>query len=187
MLANAELIPVFFTNDDGTTPAKVVDFLQKMTNSTYWTALGEYGIRSATVGSAVTAGSASSTSDQAIPGWINQQISSGKLPQPGQNTFYLLNYPSGVTISLGGQAMCSNGGAGGYHSDDQTNNGQSYAYAVMPRCSAQGTGLGSDVDVLTLTESHEVVDSGLIGAGVDTDLRDVDRPGKGPVSISLIF
>jgi hypothetical protein len=159
VLSAPVVVPVFFSNDDATTPGQVQTYLQKLANSSYWSqSLGEYGVGKFTVANAVTASSASSTSDQQIASWLQSEIASNKLPSPVTNeTIYALHYPSSVTITLGGQPSCQT--FGGYHADLQLNDGTLIAYAVLPRCSAQGQGLSSDLEVLTVSESHELAEA----------------------------
>jgi hypothetical protein len=156
VLASPVIVPIFFTNDDGTTPAQVMTFLNKVAASSYWiTSAKEYGIGVPTIHAQISGGVApTTTSDTGIYTWLENGIANGTLPAPGtDNTLYTLFYPGSTTIS-DTDTSCVD--YDGYHSDDQLSSGQYIAYAVIPRCPHQGSGLDNDLEMVTTTTSHEL-------------------------------
>jgi hypothetical protein len=151
VLSNPKVIPVFFGTD--TDASAIVTFLQALPGTPYWSAASEYGVSNLTIGTPVTlAAAANSVSDSQIQSTLGQQVNQGKLPQEDGNTIYALHYQSSTTISLG-QGSTSCNAFGGYHSETQGG----LAYAVIPRCPG-GTGF-TDMDVLTVAESHELIEA----------------------------
>lgn len=93
---------------------------------------------------------ASSIADTGIQQFIQQEISSGAVPSPDNNTIYFVFLPTGVTVDLGGSSSCQD--FCGYH---DAIGGQIY-YAVMPYPDCTGCLGGlSTFNVLTATSSHE--------------------------------
>ena len=124
--------------------------------------LAEYGVPGSAIGHGSRAGAVilstdppSSIADADIQQLIQQELSSdAAVPQPTSNSLYYVFLPPGVTVTLGGDASCSN--FCGYHSDI---NGSIF-YAVMPYPDCSGcTGTLAVLDALTSTTSHELCEA----------------------------
>ena len=156
-LQNAEMVPVFFSNDDPTFDGKILDFLGKLPTSAYWKPpTEEYGVGLPSLKPEVKLLEAApgTTTDMEIQAWLDGEITAKSLPAPNANTLYLLYYPTGTTISEGQGQSCKS--FGGYH-NSITHNGQKVAYAVMPRCANFGSLTG--INVVTGTSSHEILEA----------------------------
>jgi hypothetical protein len=102
-------------------------------------------------------------SDAQIAKELAAQIRARKLPKADANTIYLVHFPPGVRISLGGAHSCQSGGFCGYHSTFRA--GATHVrYAVLPD---MGPGSGCDVGCgngpalanVTSVASHELVEA----------------------------
>lgn len=100
--------------------------------------------------------------DTAIQTEISNQIASGKLPAPDDNTYYGINFPKGLTITQGGSSSCVQFCA--YHGTF-VRNGQNVYYGVLPSIEAGTgceTGCGSSPTMFqnyTSVASHELVEA----------------------------
>jgi uncharacterized repeat protein (TIGR01451 family) len=114
---------------------------------------------------------ACSLTDAQIQAELATQISNAHLPQPvsdGQgtiDTLYMIYFPPGVSISLGGLDSCVNGGFCAYHSNTPNANASlRIPYGVLPDfappsgCSV-GCGLGSLFQNVTAVTSHEMAET----------------------------
>lgn len=174
VLSNPVFVPVFFSNDDAATVAKLTSFDKGVGATDYWKgATSEYGVNAGTATNAVTLPEMPSGTigDADIQTLLGNKLNADDDPlfanaKPTANTVYVMHYPANVTIQLqsgpGGQVSqsCVAGGFGGYHSNFQLNaahGGRDVAYAVIPRCSSW-MGL-SVLDADTASESHELVEA----------------------------
>jgi hypothetical protein len=98
---------------------------------------------------------------------LTAQIAAGALPTPDLNTLYMVHFPPGVTLTLGGDADCSEPTSAGfcaYHSSSK-GAGQLYRYGAMPDVSTGDcltlctTTPRPAFDVLTLNASHELFEA----------------------------
>lgn len=166
VLKTPKLVAVFFQNDDATSISTYGQFYTDLGGSAWWGALAEYGIGAPTVVKItlpVTAPTAlddtanEQGSNTQLETYLLEQITSGALPATDDNTEYVLNFPSGTSITQDGSTACTPGSFDGYHSDMTDDSNHLIAYAVVPRCPAQG---GLDVaQTLTSTASHEVIEA----------------------------
>jgi hypothetical protein len=124
--------------------------------------LKEYSVAGTSIGPGSRSGAVilstdppSAIADADIQQLIQQELSSdAAVPQPTPNSLYYVFLPPGVTVSLGGDASCSN--FCGYHSDINA----SIFYAVMPYPDCSGcTGTLAVLDALTSTTSHELCEA----------------------------
>jgi uncharacterized repeat protein (TIGR01451 family) len=105
--------------------------------------------------------------DAQIQNEIVRQLNSHALPAPVQdnqgnfNTIYMIYFPPGVTISLGGHDSCAVGGFCAYHSN--LSGSPQVPYGVYPDfsqggCSAvaRGCGFATAFENLTTASSHEL-------------------------------
>jgi hypothetical protein len=163
VLKNPKLVPVFFHGDDATFQGELEDFISKVGGTPYWTAaVGEYGVGAATALPPIqlTETAPATIDDTAIQTWLQGKLNTDDpmWPANDDDTVYVLHYPSGTTITLQGEASCTD--FGGYHNDTQldANHGAAYtAYAVVPRCTSFGTLMG--IDAVSGAESHELAES----------------------------
>ena len=106
-----------------------------------------------------------SLTDAAIEKELAAQIRAGKLPAADPNTVFLIHFPPGVRITMGGASSCSESGFCAYHSAFRVR-GQRIAYAVLPD---MGPGSGCDLGCggsagdafsrVTSVASHELVEA----------------------------
>jgi hypothetical protein len=173
VLANAKVVAVLWGDGvDATVSGKIGGFYKAVVGSPYFTWLSEYDTASQKIGKGILAGtvaiaphSARTTlSDAQIEKELAAQIKSGKLPAPDADTVFMIHFPPGVSITMGGSASCQSGGFCGYHSAFRRG-GKRVAYAVLPDMSAGSgcdTGCGSGAtpfDVVTSVASHELVEA----------------------------
>ena len=124
--------------------------------------LAEYSVPGSAIGHGSRAGAVilstdppSTIADADVQQLIRQEISNdAAVPQPSANSLYFVFLPPGVTITIDGQASCSN--LCGYHSD--INGGTFYAVMPYPDCSGC-TGTLAVLDALTSTSSHELCEA----------------------------
>ena len=124
--------------------------------------LAEYSVPGSAIGHGSRAGAVilstdppSTIADADVQQLIRVEISSdAAVPQPSANSLYFVFLPPGVTITIDGQASCSN--LCGYHSD--INGGTFYAVMPYPDCSGC-TGTLAVLDALTSTSSHELCEA----------------------------
>lgn len=158
VLVAPKLVPVFFSNDDATQAATLAAFDAELGATHYWSATtSEFGVGAASALAPVTSPDvATGTIDDAsIQKWLVAQIKAQALPAPDPDTLYVLHYPMSMTIVLQGSTSCR--AFGGYHSEFRLANGTRSAYAVIPRCQPQGQ--GTELDLETVAESHELVEA----------------------------
>ncbi len=168
VIASPKLVPIFFAGDDPSFVSQLTDFNDKVGATAYWTATtSEYG-----VGPAVSLGAVQLTEtapamidDATIQSWLAAKLEADPLtlPAAAADNVYVLYYPAGTTISLGGGqggAQLSCQAFGGYHGDfklDAAHNNQAVSYAVVPRCTTFGNLTG--IDAITGTTSHEIIEA----------------------------
>jgi uncharacterized repeat protein (TIGR01451 family) len=102
--------------------------------------------------------------DSQIQAELTNQLAAGHLPPPVKDaqgiieTFYMIYFPSGVHISLGGAPSCAAGGFCAYHS----NTSSLVPYGVLPDfgptsgCQAPHCGGGTEFENITAVTSHEM-------------------------------
>ena len=101
-----------------------------------------------------TASPGRSLTDGAIRTFLQQQISSGKVPKVTKNSLYFIFVPPGVRVVMGGSASCQ--AFCGYHNAI----GRRTFYAVMPHPDCSGcTASFAPFDALTSTSSHELCEA----------------------------
>jgi hypothetical protein len=157
------LVPVFFADEDTSYEPQLIDFVNKIGATDYWTAISsEYGVGPATSGTPVVLTEMAPTTidDSAIQTWLAAKLNGDDAlwQAPDANTVYILHYPAGSTITLQGEHSCSE--FGGYHNSitlDAAHGSLPVAYAVLPQCGDFGNLKG--VDAVTGAESHEIIEA----------------------------
>jgi hypothetical protein len=123
--------------------------------------LKEYGVPGTPIGhgkrvATLTVDQAPSATvdDTAITAFLQGLLKAGSVPAAGKNSLYFIYLPSGVTVTLSGQASCQ--AFCGYH--DATGGTTYYAVEPYPDCQGCLGGL-SAFDALTETSSHELCEA----------------------------
>ena len=112
------------------------------------------------------------SSDGDVQAWLTSKINAGGgFPQPDANTMYVIFYPSGTTVTMGGGSLCRE--FQGYHSDYAIAPGQDVVYAVVGRCPPPVAGL-AEIDEVTAEASHELIE-------MATDPLPQDKPAYAEV------
>jgi len=127
-----------------------------------WQAGAEYGVGPATAQNIVLTEAAPATIDDtpdqagdntALQNWLLAAITAKTLPAWTPSTIYMLNYPTGTTVTSNGNS-CTD--FDGYHGDAQDSANDIIAYGVVPRCTDQGS---TTLVTFTSTISHELVEA----------------------------
>lgn len=171
LLTSMKIVTVTFASDDSSLVSSFQNFDDTITTTSWWTdSTSEYCVMpkgtpcigpgnpgghvvlSETPPSNLNDTTDGSASD--VSNFIQDRVTSGVLPNPDDQTIYVLWFPSGTTIHLGGATSCSSFGA--YHQSTQINpkgGGAAVeaAYAVEPRCGG--------LDYLTFAASHELIEA----------------------------
>jgi uncharacterized repeat protein (TIGR01451 family) len=171
-----------------TTPGTIDQFFADITNSRYYDLLTEYSTAGVTgVGTPVASSNQTigrgefdatvtiipsacpgpttcTLTDNQIQAELTNQLAAGHLPPPVKDahgiieTFYMIYFPPGVHISLGGAPSCAAGGFCAYHS----NTSSLVPYGVLPDfgptsgCQAPHCGGGTEFQNITAVTSHEM-------------------------------
>jgi hypothetical protein len=154
VLAAPSVHPVVFPGD--AMQADIAAFTAKLGASAYWPAIGhEYGVGALSAAPVVVADEAAPASidDTHVQAWIASKITSGLLPAPDRETFFVIYYPPGTTVTSGAGTSCAE--FYGYHGQGVSAQGAPYVYAVVPRCH---DAYHPDLDNLTNTTSHELIE-----------------------------
>jgi len=111
----------------------------------------------------ITPSTSGNVSDSQIQTELNNQISSGVLPAPDLNTIYMVNFPSGISISQGTSSSCVGGGFCAYHGNF-IRNSSSVKYGVLPDMGpssgcASGCGSSTTFNNQTSVASHELIEA----------------------------
>jgi hypothetical protein len=167
VLKSPSIVPVFFAGDEAFMVNKIKDFDAKIGATAYWEATTkEYGVGAAKAAAPIDLAEQApgNLSDGQIQTWLAGKLNSDDpaFPVPTENTVYTLHYPKGTAITLPGNGGVQNSCEYflGYHSSiqlDAAHGNLKVAYAVIPRCS--GFNGMSALDLLTATESHELVEA----------------------------
>jgi hypothetical protein len=183
VFSQVEVVSVMWGSDvNKTTVAEIPDFTAAIVNSTFTDQLGEYSTKGKktvnhhksskqTISRGTFFGQVQITpknqsltlTDKDIQKELAYQISTGALPKQGPNMFYMVYFPTDITITLGGSKSCVAFGA--YHYSNSKKQGASdIYYAVEPDCNA---GFAS----ITYAASHEFAEG-------TTD--NIPTPGSNP-------
>jgi hypothetical protein len=163
VMSAPKFVPIFFANDTPSIVTQATAFYAGVGATSYWQAVtSEYGVGPVVSSTPVNLLETPSGTidDTQIQSWLINKFNDPTFPQPDQNTLYIVNYPSSVTVSMAGGAQgtaysCQE--FGGYHSDFTLSNGLDVAYAVVPRCNNFGNLSG--IDDLTGAGSHEIIEA----------------------------
>jgi hypothetical protein len=168
----------FLSNITSSSAPSMGSFYAQVTNSAYFDWLTEYNTTAAggtnqTIGrgtfvkkvqiTPAASRNGSTISDSSIQAELNAQIASGALPAPTANTVYMVNFPSGKAISLGGANSCVAGGFCAYHGTFRRGSSEVF-YGVLPDMSPgsgcdAGCGNSTQFNNQTSVASHELVEA----------------------------
>lgn len=171
VFSSVEVVSVMWGSGvNSQTVAEMPDFSAAIANSTFIDQLAEYG----TVGlrgvnghkgsnQTISRGSyygqvqitprikSLSLTDKQVHHELAYQISIGALPAQGPNMFYMVYFPSNITITLDGLVSCQDFGA--YHYAQRVHeNPANIFYSVEPDCNA-------GFDFITYAASHEFAEA----------------------------
>ena len=165
VIPNVKVVTVFWGASVPNQP-DINAFFTAVTNSPYFDWLAEYNTPSQKIGRGTLLASyvdpvsgSSSLSDGQIAAELKKLIGAGKVPKNDGNTLYMVYFPPGVTISMGGDSSCSSFCA--YHNSDSYG-GQNLYYGVMPHLGgacAGGCGGGTEFQNLCSASSHEMIEA----------------------------
>lgn len=183
VLENARVVAVLWGEDvDPAVQQKIGDFYTALLASADYSWLSEYDTDIAAVsgdpgtGQHIGKGSfagahvikphtrSTALTDAQIERELAAQIRAKKLPAPDADTLYMIHFPPGVSISMGGAGSCQSGGFCGYHNAFKRSR-KRIAYAVLPDMSQgsgcdTGCGRGRDsFDLVSAVASHELVEA----------------------------
>ncbi|MBV8170799.1 MAG: hypothetical protein JO219_02590 [Candidatus Eremiobacteraeota bacterium] len=144
-----------------TTASELNAFFDYILTSALIDQLAEYDVAGMKIGHGsrvatltVAQSPATTVDDTAIRSFLDAQLKAGSVPAAGKNSLYFIYLPSGVTVTMSGQASCQ--AFCGYH--DAINEATFYAVEPYPDC--QGClGGASEFDALTITSSHELCEA----------------------------
>ncbi len=167
LLTNVEVFTLFWGSGWQQAPAnglisQINQFFTYIVASPLIDQLSEYSVAGKTIGHGKFLGTLTVTSpapaktlqDSAIQNFVQQQINSGAVPNPGPNTLYVVYVESGVTVEQGGSASCQS--FCGYHDSF----GSNIFYGVLPYPDCSGCTGGQDTfSALTVTTSHELCEA----------------------------
>jgi hypothetical protein len=162
VLSSPIIVAIFFNNDDPSLEPTLQEFYKGLGTSSVWKAATEYGVGPATTQIVELNEAAPATIDDtpdqqgdntALETWLLGEITNKTLPAVTPNTTYMINYPTGTTVtSMGNQCVDFDG----YHSDMQDNDNNLISYGVVPRC----TDMGSTTEItFTSTVTHEAIEA----------------------------
>ena len=139
-----------------------------VTNSSYFDWLSEYDANGMSIGRGTFAGAytianppgGSSIQDSDIANGIDAEITAGRIPKNDPNSLYMVYFPPGVSISMGGSQSCVQFCA--YHSTLSRSDGTNLYYGVIPDLGgacAGGCGAGTLLQSTTEVSSHEMIEA----------------------------
>jgi hypothetical protein len=154
VLSHVKVRTVFWGNHV-LNPDAVNGFYKTIVDSPYVDWLSEYRTPTQSIGRGELAGSYVDTSppsgdvsDDDVAGELARLIDGGQVPQPDDDTLFVVHFPPGITVYLGPYPSC---GYLGYHSAF-AHHGREVWYAVMPDCY-------SDFDTTTAVAGHELLEA----------------------------
>jgi hypothetical protein len=166
VMKTPKFVIITFVGD--TLAPSIDDFADKVAASkTYWSGTtAEYGVGpvASVLHLSVNETPDMSLADADVQTWLMGKLSgpdAGTLeggapwPQPDGETVYMIDYPSGVTISQGGGTSCME--FFGYHDDIKLSNTTYVTYSVVARCPPFP--MTSAIDSITAIASHELIEA----------------------------
>ena len=168
VISSVKIITVFWGSAATTYQSQLGQFFSTVTASSYFDWLSEYDTPTQNIGRGTFAGTVvdatppagTTIDDSQIQTELSSLIDQGKLPANDGNTLYMVYFPPGLTITMGGSQSCQAFCA--YHGTFAKGAGDAY-YGVMPDLGgACASGCGdnaSQFDNLTEVSSHEMIEA----------------------------
>jgi hypothetical protein len=172
VLAAPKLVEITFQGDP--LQSEIDTFMQQLAGATaYWAgATAEYGVGPLTDITGVTLAEtpAATATDADVQLWLKGKITAHEVPQPDKNTVYVIYYPQGASVTMGGGTLCGMGSSDfeGYHDDFAISPGSFVSYAIAGRCPSAVASL-PEIDEVSAEASHEIIEAA-------TDPLPTDKP-----------
>jgi hypothetical protein len=163
-LAAPRIVPVVFSGE--AQGALISDFTARLTTSSSWSALAQYGVGSGSAAPIVTlTDSAPATwAGTDLAAWVGAKIDASTLPAPDANTVYAIFLPAGTSVSYQlntflapTRTSCVDFDA--YHDEAPLASGATAPFVVIPHCASFG-GL-SGADEVTAAASGQIANAAL--------------------------
>jgi hypothetical protein len=162
-------VQIVYWNSQVSHQDKLPGFYSSVLKSPYFDWLKEYDGGGQTVGEgkylgaytdSVKAAAGSQIEDADIRTELSKRIADKSLPAPDANTLYMVYFPPGLNIDLGGSGSCQVFCA--YH-NTYTADGRTVAYGVIPdqggSCAGGCGGAANEFDNETSVSSHELIEA----------------------------
>jgi hypothetical protein len=164
VLSNSKVFTIFWGSNATTYQAQLGDFFTSVGNSSYFDWLSEYDTPSQNIGRASYIGtfidqsapSGTTIDDSQIQTELANLVNAGSVPTPDANTLYFFYFPSGITITMQGQASCS--AFCGYHGNEMVGSAD-VRYAVIPDQACCTNAPQDQLQTTTEVSSHEWAES----------------------------
>ena len=195
IVSNPVVWVVFWTgNVDATTQAQIGDFYNAVTNSVLFDWLIEYstifdgssgtnqalgrGVYAGAYTITPTSNTTTSISDGDIEQELKNQFNNGGLPQPDNNSIYMVYFPAGYTIAGGGSTGNSCSAFCAYHSAFDFGGtldigGQDVFYGVFPDLGSGGCNGGCGGNT-TFENLCSVSTHGLVETATDAEVGEIN-------------
>lgn len=164
LLANPEVTTIYWGSAWNSDPlrAQMDAFFDVIVTSSLLAQLAEYNVPGFTIGQGKHVQSVTISSDPANPlddsqtqSMLDSLIADGTVGQPNANSIYFFFLPSGVTVTLQGQASCQQ--FCGYH--NLSSSGVVYAVDTYDDCQGCQFVSGDTLASSTVVASHEFCES----------------------------
>src|SRR5262249_15108463 len=135
----------------------VFDWLLEYNTTSPAQSIGRGSFQSSVQITPAAAHNCSTITDASIQAQLTPQIRAGRVPPPTDNQVYMMNFPSGKTITQGGSSSCVAGGFCAYHGTFKIGS-QNVYYGVLPALTglcATGCGGGTAFQNQQSVSSHE--------------------------------
>src|SRR5512140_717388 len=162
VVAHPKIVPILFPGDPWTT--QIEDFLPKLAASSYFGALAEYGVGTASVAPPVVWSGAPppTLDDDGLVKWLGDAFAARpELGLGDEGALFVFFWPPGAAVSTAAGTSCQQ--IGGFHQRLDFADGRSALYAVVFHCdqveSRELGGTEAGLDLLTNSAAHEIVEA----------------------------
>ena len=165
VISNVKIVTIFWTSAVKF-QTEINAFYTAVTDSPYFDWLAEYNTPTQKIGRGQLLAtyvdpiqSSTYVQDNEVAAEIKKLIGAGKVPANDADTLYMVYFPPGVTIGMGGSESCSSFCA--FHSSD-TYKGKNFYYGVMPYLGGGcdgGCGQGTIFQNTCSASSHEMIEA----------------------------
>jgi hypothetical protein len=160
VVKSPKIVPVVWAGDP--LSADIDAWLAAWDKTTYWAdMLADYGIAKPALGATIRVAEAAPAAlgDADIQTWVASRLDGThpEFPTPDENTFFMLVYPPGTTITITGYGTsCQE--FHGFHEATQIASGREVPYAVVSRCTSIPEAKVTGVQYVAAVASHEVIE-----------------------------